>query len=412
METETGDSRNQARPRCLRFLNANHGPDQLNFLYNKYKNNKKIMNESNIRPRTNNTIAPFEPIIKSSSVEGKEEMLDEFMSPFSLSVYDPVFFGTSPYNPKEDELKEIEEHFKQGIGLDPLDFVIYETQRNPSRTLTEDLVIGAEQIHHLQLTDGFAPVLFLGRTPFLLQLAYEEVIKFHNPSLLTEPHILHLNFSGTPDTENIRKKPTFDYERKEDVIPDETKLVSKNLVTPEKLAFYFKYMDAQGMNTIKDKIYLADVIGTGAGLNSFLRLMRYYYEDYSGRAVMPDVHFIALNLRYETGEMEHAFAYTPKKQEIYFHSIPDVGIRPLKIKTTTLQLSEGTLSYIDFDILQDLIGHGISFPAQNWRKESWDDLKKERLFSKAAYQKMRPIMQDFIKNHHDIYVREANKILY
>jgi hypothetical protein len=103
--------------------------------------------------------------------------------------------------------------------------------------------------------------------------------------------------------------------------------------------------------------------------------------------------------------------YTPQKQEIHFYSIPDVGIRPLKIKTTTLQLSEGTLDYLDFYPVQGLICHGISFPAQNWREESRGDLTRERPFSRKAYEILRPTMQDFIKKHHAIYVEGAKKEL-
>jgi hypothetical protein len=228
------------------------------------------MVESNICPKIDRSQDLFELQRKFSGPKTNEEIILELMSPFSLSAYDPTFFSLTSYIPKEDELKEIEEHFKQGICSDPLDLLIYKTQKNPSRTVTEDLVIGAEQIHHLQITDGFAPVLFLGRTPCFLQLAYEEVIKFHNPSLLAEPHILHLNFSGTPDAENIRMKPDFDFKSQEYLLPDKTKLIPKNLVTPEKLAFYCKYMDAQGMDTIKDKLYLVDVIGSGASLNCIL----------------------------------------------------------------------------------------------------------------------------------------------
>src|SRR5690606_27720087 len=65
-----------------------------------------------------------------------------------------------------------------------------------NHNLLENLLLASEYIYQVVKDEGGGTVLFLGRTPCLAQVAYEEVLKFEKDEGQTA---VHLNFSGHPD---------------------------------------------------------------------------------------------------------------------------------------------------------------------------------------------------------------------
>jgi hypothetical protein len=326
------------------------------------------------------------------------------MSLFHCSVYTQGAFEADDETiniAKNFALERIEKEFGS-IPLSAQESLIYDRLKDSTRTIAEDFVTGAQQIDHLQLTIGVYPILFLGRSPCFLKVAYEELCAFYHPKRIQEPHILHLSYSGTPDTENTRTDGSL-YE-------DEIAVRARNLVTPRKLQFYCEYMTRQKLKTVKSTLYVVDSIGKGTSLNSFLPILRYYYEIYLKRATMPDVHFIAQSPLRGTEYSEHTYIYNPIEHEIKFKPNPALGIRPLKIKTTQLYLGMATLYLIDHSAFQDCANIGIGFPAQNWREEFLEELEpKEEYYLARGH--IDATLQMFIKEHGTLYREKVSEIL-
>lgn len=404
MDKDTPPTKTVAR--SLVFLDGYQGSDHFNFLYTKHQKNGLIIDQSKEIPKEKEEERA--QYILSQHVPSKYPTETDFVTALMMQFASPVYNlelceldASNAMALKTTELVDTEKHFGSKI-LSTLENLIYNFQKSLKRTVLDDILIGAEQIDHIQVTEGVCPILFLGRTPCFLQVAYEEVCKFYHPARLNDSHILHLNFSGTPDIENLRNVGSLGYE----------KITAKNLVSPEKLQFYCKYMDGQKMNTVKDKLYLVDMVGTGASLNSFLRLGRYYYTEYLGREEMPDIEFIALNLKYKSGSKTSVYTFNSCTQEIYFHSgLEDFGVRPLKIKTTPIHMSYGTMKALDYSLTEDFLCSGVCFPAQKWRNECLDELKKGGLCSKFANALFRRLLQPIIKEHDNFYKTEVAKTL-
>jgi len=169
------------------------------------------------------------------------------------------------------------------------------------------------------------------------------------------------------------------------------------MVTPSKLKFYENYLTQKGMNKITGKLYIVDMLGTGGSLNSFLRLMRHYYETHLERE-MPDIHFLCLYLPQDVKEV--GWRFNQESQSLTFNPNPDFGIRPLEIKTTPLQLSARTImNFLDNDLVQHSAVHGIEFPAQKWREEFKGQLSEGGIWQKEAYGILRPILSELVTKH-------------
>src|SRR5207245_9317769 len=93
---------------------------------------------------------------------------------FRVPVYSPELCEMDLLkvtNLKKFERDDIEKHFEPVI-TGALDSFIYHRQIAPTRTVAEDIVIGAEQIDHLQISNGLFPVLFLVRSPCFLHFSF------------------------------------------------------------------------------------------------------------------------------------------------------------------------------------------------------------------------------------------------
>ena len=176
----------------------------------------------------------------------------------------------------QKKLKELVTKNPSFQALRPLKQLVSLRRLDPSRTLFEELVLASLTIQETRLKHGKAPVLFMGRSPSLLRVIYEELDKFYyKPTVESEweSHCLSLSFSGTPDAKMLRIDEAFRNEEKNAV---------RNMVTRKRLDFYMNYMDTQGMRSVGERLYLVENFTTGGGLVTMLRVLRYYYQSSLG----------------------------------------------------------------------------------------------------------------------------------
>lgn len=243
---------------------------------------------------------------------------------------------------------------------------------SPDRTIADDIMLAALQVYHY--AQG-SPAVFLGRTPCLVQVAYEELLRQKGVS---HP-FYHLSFSGTPDTMTLRTAEDYRVEEKN---------ILRNLVTPERLSFFETLMTEKGLSRVTGKIYLVDMISTGGSLNSFLRLLRHYYTQ-TLRQEMPDVEFLGIGL---SCNPDHGFqgVWRYTKGTLRFNEDSTHGIRPLMVRTKPIVLSPFTVARVlDNDVFQCMV-HGVELPAQRWTEASRDALLRGGELHQELYRQARP----------------------
>lgn len=396
--------------RSLVFLDEWQEKDLINFLYEKYKNNPSIMKKSQMLLETEKSALNLLKQNVPSRFNTNDDFFEASLGQYLLSVYQNELLELGPNQIAQLKFLDVKNK-EQFISTSAIESLIYQLKYArelikpglvaPELTCLEDILIGAHQIDHLEITDGIHPILFLGRTPSFVKIAYEELLERYHPERLQQYHILSLSYSKTPDMENIRDIGNLGYQD----------IIALNLVTNEKLQFFCEYMDRQHINTVQEKLYLVDIVGKGAALNSFLRILRYYFTVYLGRKMMPDVVFIGLNLDYNNGIKQDVYTYNAYDREIVFRSRPELGIRALRIKAIPLALRCGTTKLLDEPFIQELVSKEISFPAQRWRNHYNDKLSSGGLGSNFSMALLRIYIRTIIKKHHDVYQDIVSKII-
>jgi hypothetical protein len=389
-----------SRP-CLTFLDQDQPADNFDVLTRKFQAAQK---ESLALPVQDNQYELQLQLMGQGNL--KDAVLNTVKTIIHTPVYDPILYNGDVRKAtmqKSFDLRQTQIAQEQSFPSTAFERFIFARHANPNRTTGEDIVLATQWIDYTVNAEGKAPVLFLGRTPCFVQLAYEELRKKSNPALNLDQSILHLSFSGTPDALSLRAGSDYG--------DDQYKIV-RNMLTPEKLAFYENYMSQKGLGQVGQKLYVVDMMGSGSSLNSFLRIMRHYYESHLKRD-MPDVHFICLSLPFGSDHEEpfrKAWKFLHQTRKLTFKSLPEFGLRPLEIKLTPLQVSAGTLTMLlDHDPTQYFMTHGIEFPAQKWRPEFQEHLSQGGKFHKEAYEMLRPIFQQIIKTHEVLFGREVDK---
>lgn len=363
--------------RSLNFLDHDQPTDQINFLSTKFP---ELIAESDFLPSPGPSQLLFE----------KGEYL-QLLKRYALSeTYSSILFRgeRAAQTQRLGELQEMAKYRKAHPAQTPFGGFFSRKKNMAHITIIEDIALSAHHIADVLAREGNAPVVFVGRTPCLPQVAYEELCKQKHPELSLEEHSIHLSFSGTPDEVTLRKAAH--YQETEENI-------KRCMVTPSKLTFYEDYLTQKGMNKITEKLYIVDMLATGGSLNSFLRLMRHYYETHLERE-MPDIHFLCLFL--PQGLDEVGWQFNQESQRLIFKPNPDFGIRSLEIKTTPLQLSALTIKcFLDNDIVQQFAVQGVEFPAQKWREEFKDQLSEEGIWHQEAYEILRPMLKELVIKH-------------
>lgn len=262
----------------------------------------------------------------------------------------------------QNTLEAIVKHSKPFQALNLLQKVVCLRRLDSSRTFFEDLVLVAFTIRETRFTHGQAPILFMGRSPSFLRVIYDELDKFYsssNDKSSWQSHSLSLSFSGTPDIEMLRDDALF---------ADKEKNAVRNMVTPERLAFYMNYMDAQGMQKVDEKLYLVENFKTGGGLVAMLRVLRYYYQVYLKRPSMPDVTLLGMNILFCTGQKDKTWKRSAQTGTLTIDAKVD-GMPKVQMQSHPLQVSNTVLRGIDVPVAQYYFCKEVSLPAYNWNKD-------------------------------------------
>lgn len=259
-------------------------------------------------------------------------------------------------------------------------------------TFLEHLVLTAEYIYQVIKDEKGGTPLFLGRTPCLIQVAFEEILKQENDKD-TLSSLVHLNFSGHPDALTKRESTFFKSDTN----------ITRDIVTKEKLNHYFMYLDEK--NILKaEKIFIIDILSSGSSLNSFLRILNAYYQERDCK--LPSLTFLNL-----TQDMN----WKAERKEFYtFEQIGDVSnkgllhlpsdemknMKPFTISTYGIPLFEPLIKHLlDQDMFQEFLVHGIQYPAQKWTKDFDEQRKLGAKYHLPFYENLRKQFSFLIDTH-------------
>lgn len=399
----------------LTFLDQNEPEDKMDFLITRFPD--EIRDQQSLPLKE--TVHDQTLLQLQGTGSPKEKLMQTLKQHVLAKVYDPSFFYTPPEHPSTHEeavskaivaTKQAQQHEKDEFllylqrgersGLSPFEYCLLERQLNFQRTFGEDIVIAAQWIKHISQTHGRAPVLFPGRTPNMVRIAYEELCKLDSPTINLAQHVFHLSFSGNPDAITFRTGSFF----------QDAHNNLRNVVTPEALHFYETYMTQQGLDKIGNILYLVDILGSGSSLNSFLRVWRHYNIVHLKRP-MPDVHFICLNkgLGYDHRN-PGVWLFQQASGLLTFESRPTHGLRALSIPMTPLQLSHATVEkLLDHDFFQFYLSREFEFPAYKWHPRCKELLERGGEYHNEADAMLRPIFQTLLKVHKSLFDRKLAK---
>lgn len=260
-----------------------------------------------------------------------------------------------------------------------------------NHTVLENLLLAGEYIFQtVQDLDG-GTVLFLGRTPCLVQVAYEEVLKQEHAGHIQQP--VHLNFSGHPDTLTKRESDFFRSKTN----------IKRDIVTPSKLSHYFSYLDTKDILNAK-ALFIVDIIGSGSSLNSFLRMIHAYYH----ARQMPTPELTFLNLTQDVnGSVDRSAFYSFEKTGVQSNrgilTLPKDTPRNMKfwkIPTINIPIFDKTLTdMLDQDMFQEFLIHGVQYPAQKWTCEFDQQRAQGGVYHSQLYVYLRPQFAKLIAQH-------------
>jgi hypothetical protein len=267
-----------------------------------------------------------------------------------------------------------------------------------NHTLLENLLLASEYIYQTVKDEGGGTVLFLGRTPCLVQVAYEEVLKFEKDEDQTAEH---LNFSGHPDALTKRESTFF----------KSAINIARDMVTPQKLAHYFKYMNEKGILRAK-KLFIVDILGSGSSLNSFLRILNAYYQKHS----IPIPELLFLHLTHDVTWSMDRSAYFTFTQEGPIASrgvlrLPEDkkrNFRAFTLRAYGIPLFDKLITeMLDQDMFQEFLVHGVQYPAQKWTLTFDKERDEGGRYHKSFYEYLRVNFGHHIEQHQN-YKAKAN----
>lgn len=239
-------------------------------------------------------------------------------------------------------------------------FNIFFRRALENHTCLESILLASEYIFQTVRDEGGGAVLFLGRTPCVVQVAYEELLKVEGDGTQVS---VHLNFSGHPDALTKRESDFFRSNIN----------IARDMVTPDKLSHYFSYLDTRGILRVK-KLYIVDILGSGSSLNSFLRVINVYYQRRGSD--IPALFFLNLtaDINWSIDKPEcYTFEQRGNVSNQGLLTLPEdkkKNMKPFQIPVYGIPIFDKILTDIlDQDMFQELLVHGIQYPAQKWTPE-------------------------------------------
>ncbi|AIK95759.1 hypothetical protein [Candidatus Odyssella acanthamoebae] len=259
-----------------------------------------------------------------------------------------------------------------------------------NHTILEDILLTAKYLYQVVKDQEGANVLFLGRTPCLVQVAYEEICRGEGDETQRP---VHLNFSGHPDALTKRKSNFFKSNTN----------IARDIVTSEKLSHYFSYLDTKNiLNT--NKIFIVDILASGGSLNSFLRILHAYYQ--SREATMPELLFLNLtqDMNWSIDRSEfYTFEKTGERSNHGILTLPEDHEKNMKLfqlAAYSIPIFDKVLTTIlDNDMFQELLVHGIQYPAQKWTPQFDEQREKGGAYHQEFYQYLRQNFRDLMESH-------------
>lgn len=259
-----------------------------------------------------------------------------------------------------------------------------------NHTLLEDTLLASEYIFQTVKDDGGGTVLFLGRTPCVVQVAYEEVLKIENEKNQVP---IHINFSGHPDALTKRENAFFS---------TDTNII-RDIVTPQKLDHYFSYLDSKDILESK-KLFIVDILGSGSSLNSFLRVINGYYAN--RQAKVPTLSFLHLtsDINWSVDRPEfYTFKRTGNVSSQGILTLPEdanKNMRNFEISAYAIPLFEKVyIDILDQDMFQEFLVHGVQYPAQKWTPEFDAQRLKGGEYHATLYEYLRQSFANLIPDH-------------
>lgn len=268
-------------------------------------------------------------------------------------------------------------------------FKIFFEKSLKNHTFFENILLAAEYIFQTIQDEGGGTALFLGRTPCLIQVAYEEVLQAEQDETQIP---LHLNFSGHPDALTRRESLFFSSKQN----------ITRDIVTDEKLHHYFSYLDEKNILDTK-RLYIVDIIGSGGSLNSFLRVINAYYVKH--QVTPPEFSFLNLtaDMNWSTNKSDfYTFQCTGNKSNqgiLTLHESAERNIKPFQINTTGVPIFYKVPSVLDRDMFQEFVVHGIQYPAQKWTPEFDNQRTAGGVYHTNLYNWLRPRFSNLITEH-------------
>jgi len=313
----------------------------------------------------------------------------------NMKVYDPKFYSDINYHDFIDNQAEAFTALEEHVGNEGL-FNVFFQRKKAQHNVVEDILLAGEYIYQiLQDDDTPSTVLFLGRTPCLVQKAYESAVdrfggRKHHQSI-------HLHFSGHPDAETMRTA----------YLGHQKKTRMRNMVTEEKLAHYIAYMKQKGLSDVS-KLYIVDMMGTGGGLNSFMRILNEFYRRESSE--LPDITFLLLSGNITINSFPEVKSYQLQSiqdsvGEMYVNFNEDkvINLKPFSIKTRIVPITDVSIqNVLDYDFLQYFASHGVEYPAQRWVPEFDKERENVGAYKESFYA--------YVQKRFDYYLERHSKI--
>lgn len=315
-----------------------------------------------------------------SNLTREEPFLSAVMSTMNTSVFDPRALltdlgGIERYESCCREYLTALKPFLSQLSDVGFFYTVKNRKENP-KNIFEDIVLASEYIYEIvksQGQEGSNLVLSLGRTPSPVHIIYQTVLEL---TKCQDQKAVHLNFSGDPDMDVIRSAPF--YARNQDLVR------ARNMVTQDKLAHYFEYMDTLNILEHK-KIYIVDMLGTGGGLNSFLKILQNYF--FYKQTALPVIEFLWLTFDVDMKYFKHkaAVKYEGKtlgRGILCFIENCEKNFSAFNIPTSIIPITYLTLRMmLDNTLFQDLGSFGIEYPAQKWTSRYDEERKRGGKYS-------------------------------
>lgn len=235
----------------------------------------------------------------------------------------------------------------------------------------------AQNIRKLSSPDGLT--IFVGRSPIWIARAYQillEKVPPHSPAV-------HVHFSGKPDSMDYCSRD-FNY-------------LLTNLVTPDRLAFYRRYLKEIGIfpGMTHKKIYLVDYLEEGEGIYQFARILKEWFEEEG--LTLPDLYIFDMNRSSLTED---------KKEGRYKNqsATEDGEEEDFEIQYHCVNGEADGMD--DFDFLMKNEAFGVYFPAFKWNNEHQPEVTNY-IQDQETVSKMNSDLLDF----YDRYVAKFPEIL-